>query len=403
MMQLLFINRFYFPDEAATAQLLTMAAEDLVGRDCGVTVIAGQIDYFTAKRLFRENDVRHRVRALRVWSTAFGSRSTVGRIFDYLTFYAAAAWTALRCDDVDCVVVWSDPPLLSVLAVALSRLKRWKSVVWLQDVFPDNAVQAGFFRHRFPAWGLTRLARWSLRRADHVVVVGRCMKRRLLASGIAREHLTVIPNWADGAVLRPVDHGDNWFRKEHVPGAQVVVMYSGHLGVVHEWHALMEVLQSLRGAPDVVFLFVCHGPGREVLERWVRRERLVNVVFIEHQPRNALSYSLSAGDVHLVTLRTDMAGLSVPSKTYGIMAVGRPIVFIGPRDSEAAMAVTESACGEVVGPDDPHRAVNVILELASDRRLREQLGAAGRRYFDRFCERNLISEQIRLVLREVMR
>ena len=402
-MQLLFINRFYFPDEAATAQLLTMAAEDLVGKDCGVTVIAGQIDYLTAKRQYREDDHRHGVSVLRVWSTAFGSRSTIGRIFDYLTFYAAAAWAAMLRHDVDCVVVWSDPPLMSVLAVALGRLKRWKSIVWLQDVFPDNAVQAGFFRLRFPAWGLTRLARWSLRRADHVVVVGRCMKQRLLEDGVARERMTVIPNWADGASLRPVDHGDNWFRKEHAQGAQVVVMYSGHLGVVHDWCALMHLLRSLRSVPDVMFLFVCHGPGRQVLEGWVGREGLVNVGFLDRQPRGALPYSLSAADVHLVTLRNDMAGLSVPSKTYGIMAVGRPIVFIGPKDSETAMTVSESGCGEVVDPEDANRAVHVILQLSSDRRRREDLGAAGRRYFERFFERKLTSTLIRSVLREVVR
>ena len=401
-MQLLFINRFYFPDEAATAQLLTMAAEDLVVKGCGVTVIAGEIDYLSAKRIFRGHECRHGVRVLRVRSTAFGSRSIVGRVLDYLSFYAAAAWAAMRRDDVDCVVVWSDPPLLSVLAIALSRLKGWKSVVWLQDLFPDNAVRAGFFRLRVPARMLTRLARWSFRRADHIVVVGRCMKRRLLESGVIGHHMTVIPNWADGAWLAPVRHDDNWFRKEHAPGAQTVVMYSGHLGVVHDWRVLMGVLQSLRGAPDVTFLFVCHGQGREVLEDWVRREGLLNVGFIESQTREVLKYSLSAADVHLVTLRTDMAGLSVPSKTYGIMAVGRPIVFIGPKDSEAALAVTESACGEVVD-EDPEGAVKAILALASDRRRREQLGAAGRRYFDRFYERKLASARIRSVFREVMR
>jgi glycosyltransferase involved in cell wall biosynthesis len=402
-MQLLFINRFYFPDEAATAQLLTMAAEDLVGHGCGVTIIAGQIDYFTTKRVFGGHECRHGVRVLRVWSTAFGSHSTIGRVLNYLTFYAAAAWAALRRGGVDCIVVWSDPPLLSVLAVALSRLKGWKSVVWMQDLFPDNAVQAGFFRLRFPAWVLTRSARWSLRRADHIVVVGRCMKRRLAESGVAWEQMTVISNWADGASLRPVPHGDNWFRKEHAREGQVVVMYSGHLGVVHDWHALMHVLRSLSAVPDVMFLFVCHGPGREVLEGWVRREGLVNVGFIEHQPRQALTYSLSAADVHLVTLRTDMAGLSVPSKTYGIMAVGRPIVFIGPKDSEAAMAVMESGCGVVVDPEEPNGAVKVILELASDRRRRQELGAAGRRYFDRFFERKLASALTRSVLKNVVR
>jgi glycosyltransferase involved in cell wall biosynthesis len=229
------------------------------------------------------------------------------------------------------------------------------------------------------------------------------MKRRLQQSGLPEERITVIPNWADGVALTPVDHHDNWFRKDHTPGGRVVVMYSGHLGVVHDWHSLMHILRSLRSVSDVAFIFVCHGPGRDVLETWVRRQGLMNAEFIEYQPQQALRYSLSAADVHLVTLRTDMAGLSVPSKTYGIMAVGRPIVFIGPKDSEAAMAVMESGCGAVVDPEDPNAAVKAILAFASDRRRREELGAAGRRHFDRFFERKLASARTRSVLKTFVR
>jgi len=402
-MHLLFINRFYYPDEAATAQLLTMAAEDLVEQECDVTIIAGRIGYLKAERVFPRQGCHHGVRVLRVWSTAFGHRSKIGRVVDYLSFYLAAAWAAVKSDGIDCLVVWSDPPLLSVLAAGLGRLKGWKKIAWMQDLFPENAVQAGFFRARLPARILNRLAQWSLRRADHIVVVGRCMKQRLLQNGLSEERITVIPNWADGVSLSPVDHRENWFRKEHALNARVVVMYSGHLGIVHDWRSLMQVLASLRNVPEVAVLFVCHGPGRDVLEAWVRRERIANVDFIEYQPQQSLRYSLSAADVHLVTLRTDMAGLSVPSKTYGIMAVGRPIVFIGPKDSEAAMVVTQSRCGEVFGPEEADRAAKAILELALDRRRREQLGSAGRQYFDGFFERKLAVARIRQVLREVMR
>jgi colanic acid biosynthesis glycosyl transferase WcaI len=402
-MRVLFINRFYYPDEAATARLLTMIAEDLVEEDDSVTIIAGQIDYLNAKRVFPRHECRHGVRVVRVWSTAFGSRSKIGRVVDYLSFYVAAAWAAIRRDDVDCIVVWSDPPLLTVLATGLSRLKGWRTIAWLQDLFPENAIQAGIVTPRFPARILRWLARWSLRRADHIVVVGRCMKQRLLQSGMPEERITVIPNWADGMSLASVDHRENWFRKEHALDARVVVMYSGHLGIVHDWRSLMHIVRSMRSLPDVMFLFVCHGPGRDVLEPWVRRERIANVDFIEHQPQQTLRYSLSAADVHLVTLRTDMAGLSVPSKTYGIMAVGRPIVFIGPKDSEVAMVVTESRCGEVFGPEEADRAANAIFELTLDRRRREQLGSAGRRYFDRFFERKLAAARIKDVLQAVVR
>lgn len=133
------------------------------------------------------------------------------------------------------------------------------------------------------------------------------------------------------------------------------------------------------------------------LEERVREERLEHVRFVGYQAPEHLRYSLAAGDMHLVTLRADMEGLSIPSKVYGIMAVGRPVIFIGPPGSEVAALVREAGCGETYAPSEGERAAAAVRELACDRERRERMGAAGRRYFEAHLEKRQAVEKFREV------
>jgi len=292
--------------------------------------------------------------------------------------------------------------MLSVLAVLLGRLKGWKTVCWLQDVFPEIAVQAGLLKDGRLTGVLRWVAHWSLRGCHRVIVVGRCMERHLLRVGIPRDRVMVISNWADGDSLTPVAPHDNWFRKEHGLEGRLVVMYSGNLGVVHETDALMEVVRRLQAMPEVCVLFVGEGQGKDQLEQWARREGLQGVRFLGYQTQEALRYSLSAGDIHLVTLRPEMEGLSVPSKVYGIMAVGRPVVFIGPEGSEVAALVREASCGEVFSPAEHEKATLGLLVLTQDAGRRERLGIAGRRYFEACLDKKFAIQRFQAVFQRVV-
>ena len=401
-MRLLFINRFFHPDQSATAQMLTDLAEGLAVSGTAVTVLTGRLGYLGGETAVPSEEQYKGVTVRRVWSTRFGRQSALGRLFDYLSFYLSSVWAAVQTRDVDCVVVLSDPPILSVQAVLLGRLKGWKTVCWLQDVFPEIAVRADTLREGLRARLLRWAANWSLRSSDRVIVVGRCMERCLLAFGLQRDRLVLIPNWADGDHLTPVAPEDNWFRKQHGLEGQIVVMYSGNLGVVHETEALIPLIHYLRGMREVCFLFVGEGQGKTRLQNWASQEKLESVRFLRYQNKEHLRYSLSAGDIHLVTLRSKMEGLSVPSKVYGIMAVGRPVVFIGPDGSEVASLVRESGCGEVFSPQESEKAALAILHLAQDYRRRESLGSAGRRYFETFLDKRCAIQRFQTVFQGMM-
>jgi colanic acid biosynthesis glycosyl transferase WcaI len=400
-MPILFINRYFYPDLSATAQMLTELAEDLDARGEIVTVITGRTAYLGDEILLPAKETHKGIHILRVGSTNFGRSRRLGRLADYISFSVAALWAALRSKRQDCLVVLSDPPLLSVIALIVGLLNRVKTVCWLQDIFPDIAFRAGVLREGLVGRLLQRIARWSLHRMDQIVVHGRCMAHHLLSCGLSAHKMIRILNWSDGSHVQPVDRRDNEFLEQHHLRDRFVVMYSGNLGVVHEFKTILALIRGTRSIREICFCFVGEGSQKRQLVEAAQREDWQHVLFLPYQPKERLKFSLSAGDVHLVSLRAEMVGLSIPSKIYGIMAAGRPVIFIGPADSEVAALIREAGCGHVVQPGDGQGAVDALLACYRDRVRLEKQGEAARTFFERYCDRPVATEKFWRLLRQV--
>ena len=227
-MRLLFINRYFYPDISATSQLLTELAEDLVARGNTITIITGRTAYLGEEARLPAHEMHRGIRIVRVSFIRFDRSHTLGRLADYLSFWISALRAAVRTKDQDCLVVLSDPPLLSVLAAMVRLVKPVKTICWLQDVFPEVALRAGILREGPVGRHLKRIARWSLHRMDQVVVIGRCMERHLLSEGVPPHAIANIPNWADGRRIRPAPRHDNAFLRQQGLQDRFVVMYSGN-------------------------------------------------------------------------------------------------------------------------------------------------------------------------------
>jgi len=400
-MRIAFINRYFYPDLSATAQMLTELTEDLDARGEIVTVLTSRLTYLSSQTLLPATEMHKGIHILRVRSTAFGRGRQHGRLADYLSFYPAALWAAFRLKGQDCLVVLSDPPLLSVLAVIVGRLKHVKTVCWLQDVFPEIAFRAGVIPAGLIGRVLEQVALWSLRRMDQIIVLGRCMERHLLSCGLPARKVIRIPNWADGSHIRPVDRRDNEFFEQHHLQDRFVVMYSGNHGVVHEFKTILALIRETRSIQQICFCFIGEGSQKGQLVEAAQQEGWQHVLFLPYQPKERLGFSLSAGDVHVVSLRSEMVGLSIPSKIYGIMAAGRPVIFIGPVESEVAALIREAGCGYVVQPGDGQGAAGALLACYRDRIRLEKQGQAGRRYFERYGDRPVATERFWRVLRRV--
>jgi glycosyltransferase involved in cell wall biosynthesis len=326
-----------------------------------VEVVTSRQRYDDASAKLPVREVVRGVDVRRVWSTRFGRRFLPGRAIDYATFYVSAFFALLRAAGRDTTIVaLTDPPLISVVAAFAAMLRRAALINWTQDLFPEVAEALGMRGLRV----LRRVRDWSLRRANVNVALADSMASRL-------PHAIVIHNWADAA-LHPVDN----------PHPHFVVGYSGNLGRAHDAKTMLDAARLLRGDEDIEFVIT--GGGAQ-LDR-LRNEDLPNVRFTGYAPREKLSESLSAADAHLVTLLPALEGLIVPSKFYGVLAVGRPVLFVGAADGELAGIIRAHDCGYVIEAGDSRDLADRIRELAGDRDRARAMGQRGRRlYEERFA------------------
>jgi colanic acid biosynthesis glycosyl transferase WcaI len=332
---IIFINRFFYPDHSATSQILSDLAFHLAARGKVVRVIASRQCYDDPHAdLIREERIAG-VEVHRVSTTQFGRSTLPGRAIDYASFYLAAA----RAMDAlvgrgDIVVVKTDPPLFSVVATRIARRRGAVLVNWLQDIYPEIAGQLGVAVAKGPIGLALAYARdASLRAARANVVLGERMGEWLASRKIDPDAIRVIPNWVDDENISAVRHADNPLRQQWGLEGKFVVGYSGNLGRAHEFDTLLAAAERLRGRPDIIFLFIGGGHHVSELERLAgQRGLLRNFVFQPYQDRAQLKFSLSVADVHWISLRVELEGLIVPSKIYGIMAAGRPMLAVTSAD-----------------------------------------------------------------------
>jgi len=328
----------------------------------------------------------------RVWTSRFGRNRLTGRAVDYLTFYFSAMWQLVwLARPGDIIVAKTDPPLISVAAMLAARLRGAKLVNWLQDLFPEIAEEIG-------VWGVTgvvatvfrRLRNWTLRHARMNVVVGRGMQQRvMMAAGLRAGQVAVIENWVDGALIYPVMPEENTIRKAWGLDGRFVVGYSGNMGRVHEFETVLNAAKELQNAKHLVFLFIGDGAQRRPIEERVREWGLRHVIMQPYQPTALLAQSLSAPDVHLVTLRAGMEGFVLPSKVYGIAAAGRPVIFIGDADGEIARIIEQAQCGVTVQRGDWSALVKYLELFYANPELCREMGQNARSLFEKKYQKPL--------------
>jgi colanic acid biosynthesis glycosyl transferase WcaI len=375
-----FVNRYFYPDESATSQLLSDLLFDLAARGYEVHVICGRQLYGApAARLAAEEVIRN-VFVHRLWTTRFGRHRLLGRSLDYGSFYVSCAiklWRLLRGSDI--VVAKTDPPLISILSAVVAWLRRGILINWLQDVFPEVATQLGVnpLPARLDGW-LRRLRDASLRAATVNVVLGSRMREYLIARHVPSDKIRIIENWAESEALLPKLADDSMLRSRLGLTRKFVVGYSGNLGRAHEIETLLGAALALRGDDEIAFLFIGGGIKMDELKYRVGKLRLENFQFLPYQPRSTLDDSLAAADVHLVSLVPELEGLVVPSKFYGVLAAARPVLFIGDRDGELARVIDQSRCGLVVSAHDSNELVQVIRRLKNGTNERQAMGVAAR-------------------------
>jgi glycosyltransferase involved in cell wall biosynthesis len=383
MRRLIFINRFFAPDHSATSQILSDLAFDLAGAGREVHCVTSQQIYDDPKAALPQRETINGVDVHRVASTAFGRAALIGRSIDYVSFYRSVR----RCLDElvrpgDIVVAKTDPPLMSVVARPVARRNGARLVNWLQDIYPETAIELGVPFMRGPvAASLAALRNATLREAAATVVVGDLMGRKVEALGAPAERIHVIPNWCNDEDI--VAAADNPLRRQWNLTDKFVLGYSGNLGRAHEFATVLAAAERLREEPRVAFLMIGGGKRFDELSAAVQARGLAGAFrFLPYQARTLLSYSLGAADAHWVSLDPRLEGLMVPSKFYGIAAAGKPIVVIGDPNGELGRLVQGNACGFAIAPGDSEALTATLRQLLNAPQKVSEMGARARQMLD---------------------
>ena len=371
-MKILLLNQFFWPDSSATSQMLTDLAEGLTARGHDVYTISADGGYAPAAKGVAPAVTMHHVKALPF------VRGGLGRLLSYGSFYIAAAWTALTMPRMDVVLTLTTPPLLSLLGNLLKIFRGTRHFIWEMDMYPDVAVDTGYFKAGGVADRTTgALADWSRRRADGVIALGECMRDRLLARGTPADKILISYNWADSRSIsvypfRPAD-------------GRLTVLYSGNLGLAHDLDTIFGAIRNLRDDDRYDFIFVGSGGRRAELSAFAEAEQIRSIELRPYADRVDLGQSLAVGDVGLVTQHDVCCGTVVPSKVYGLLAAGRPVLFVGPANAMPARIIRDFACGWHVPVGQVEQLTNLLRHLREHPEEIHEAGDRGRRaLLDRF-------------------
>jgi len=393
--RLLVLNQYYWPALEATGQLLTDLCEGLTDA-FDVTVVTGMIE--GAQCGISE---RNGVRIIRVSSTFYDRRRLSLRTVNYLTYTVAASWRSLRLGRPDVVFCMTDPPFLGTAALGVARRFGAPLVVTSQDVFPEIAVEVGRLHNPAVVEAIRVLVGAYLRRAERVVAIGDTMRERLEEKGAPPDRMQVISNWVDTERLVPQPRDNDWARANGLDDA-FVVMHSGNIGYAQDLDTLLRAGALLRDLEDLRIVIIGAGARSLELAEMAERLELESVRFLPYQSRDVLTLSLSAASIHFVGLARGLAGYVVPSRLYGILSVGRPVLVAADPECETAEVVTRIGAGVAIPPGNPVELARVIREAHDGKLDLAAMGARGRAFATAEADREVAVSKYRSLFAELI-
>lgn len=388
---LLIYAHYYYPDVASTGQILTELAEGLKESFhttviCTVPSYTGKVSQYYRKHKYYYENING-VDVLRIRVPEFRKNFAPSRIVNIVSYFFSAVAATFRVERQDYVFTISQPPVLGgLLGVIGKHLKKAKLIYNIQDFNPEQVKAVEFTGNKLILNAMMLMDKHSCKAADKVIVVGRDMVDTLRNRfGKKMVPYAYINNWINEKEIYPLPEGNagvQKFRKRYGLENRFVMMYSGNIGLYYDLPNLLKLIAQFQQEKEVVFAFIGEGSVLEELKEYQQKHQLENVVFIPYQEKKDLIYSLNAGDVHFVMNAKGIKGVSVPSKLYGVMAAGKPVLGILEEGAEARLIVEEAQCGRVVSPEDYEAIRKLIREFIQKRNSEELacMGEKGRNY-----------------------
>lgn len=391
MKKIVFVVNYFYPDYASTGQLMTELCESL-SDEFSITVIAAQPGYSEETRVksskIIETETWQNIKVIRVFVPIVNKNSKLSRLRYIFQYFVLANYALIKERDVDLIYTISQPPILGGLIGTIGKLlKHTKHVYNIQDFNPEQAAAVNYTGgviHNIAQ----KIDKFNCKYSDHIILVGNDMKETLqnrFSQSSVPNH-TVINNWTNEQEIVPLEKANsevNRFIKEHKLENKFIIMYSGNLGLYYDLENLIRISSEFNTDDNIHFLFIGEGASKSTMESYVASNKLNNVTFLPYQSKEFIKYSLNAADAHLVVNQKGIKGVSVPSKIYGVMAAGKPVLGVLEEGSEADILIRSSNSGFVSEPQDYDQLVANIKSLVTmDDRTRKEMGLRGRQYLE---------------------
>lgn len=404
--RILILTQTYVPDSSATGQLLHDVATTLVGRGHKICILTANRDYNDSNRRYPLHEMRDGVEIRRVPVAQLSKSSIIARVAVALSFVIQVILSyRMFLRGLDVILVSTASPLTPFPALIISWIHRIPLSYWIHDLHPDLAIKVGAIARRSPLVGMLNwLNRRILRHSKRVIVLDEYMAKQIQAKQDVASKIIVIPPWAPFDEGREVQNGHNPWREKYLSTDSHLIMFSGNHSLIHPLDTLLKGAQRLRDNESLKFFFVGGGLGKREIEDVVEMEGLQNIKCLPFQQLGDLVHSLSAADVHVVSIGNGTVGLSHPCKIYGAMGVGRPLLLFGSESSPAAQIINRYKIGWCVPHGDIENAVEVLKEIqrTSSKRLVEMGEAAkevARRHYSRHTLCGRFCDEMEAILR----
>jgi len=392
-MKILAIFQYWYPYESVLQQLFGRIFDDLSKRGYNITILTSLPHFRKGRReiwdnyrgKFFERDKWKSIDVIRtyVFAPKFSSSkfSMFFRGLNYVSFFLSSLIVGFFQRKIDVIFAVSSPPLLGgIEAWLLSLIKKAPYVYNLQDVYPDIAIKTGVLKNRSLIKFFKLVETFIYQKTIKLVVLSPRMCEILSKrKRVPLNKIEIIPDFSDTEFIQPMPKENN-FSKEYGLNDKFVAMFAGNMGIPQGLEYIIEAAENLKENRDILFCFVGEGEDRQRIMELASKKKLENTIFIPRQPYSRMPEVWAASDIGLVTLRKGISEDAMPSKTFGIMAAGKPVVAMIDEASDVCTMIKKAKCGICVPPESPNRFAEVIKTIYSNPDLRNEMGINGRDY-----------------------
>ena len=393
MKQISILTQYFYPSNAATAQLMTDLAKGLSEHNYNLNIFTG------TKSNLDVPDFLTQVEIIRAFSPIKSSTSIFSKISSSIFFLlGAVGYVMFNLSSNTPLLIASNPPYAGILGILFNIVRRGKYYFLLQDIFPESAVMSEIIKQNSILYQFfSKLIYLTYKYSEYIIVLSTSMQEFLERKyPDLKPKIKVIENWAIEDIP-VVSKQENTFAKQHKLDEMFTVLYSGNLGRLHDIETITEAAKILKDEP-IKFVFIGDGAKTKIVKQAIENFQLKNILLLPYQPRELLPLSLTACDISLVSLIPGAESIVAPSKLYGMLAAGRGIISISVPNSYIDKLLTSSGCGVNVPPDDPQQLAEIIRQLARDNQRVKSMGEIARQLYEtRYTFNRALDEYERLI------